>query len=61
MILEITWTDGKKVKICNVVCAGKLGTHPEELYYMQLNKRKGKATSHEIFIPFEKIEQFLLR
>lgn len=36
MILEITGTDGAKVKIRNVVCVGELGIKPGNLYYQQI-------------------------
>lgn len=61
MILEITGTDGLEVKIRNVVSVGQLMSHPDQLYYLQINKRKGKATCHEIFVPFEKIKHWVLR
>ena len=59
MILEITGTDGKKVKICNVVCVGELRSRPGELYYQQRNKRNGNVTVHEYFVPFDKIDGWI--
>lgn len=61
MILKITGTDGATVKIRNVVCVGELGIKPGNLYYQQINTRKGNKTVHEVFVPFEKIERWLCR